>query len=168
MTLSLYDISVPVFIRGFANLSHILNVGRGFADEKGIAHAELLEARLIADMGPLTSQIQRASDTAKFTAIRVGKVENVAMADNEASFEALQARIQATVDFLKRVPPASMEGRDEEIVTLKTGSGAIDFTARNYVLDFAIPNFYFHVTTAYAILRHKGAPLGKLDFLGKR
>lgn len=167
MSLSLYDVSVPVFLRAFGNLSEILKTGRAFADEKGMPHAELLEARLFPDMAPFTAQIQRASDTAKFTAMRVGQVENVAMEDNETSFDDLQARIAATVAFLKAVPAHSMDGREEADVVLKTGQGAMTFTARDYVLGFAIPNFYFHVTTAYALLRHKGVPLGKMDYIGR-
>ncbi|YBV95291.1 DUF1993 domain-containing protein [Phyllobacteriaceae bacterium JZ32] len=167
MSLSLYDVSVPVFLRAFANLTEILEKGRAFADEKGMPHAELLEARLFADMAPLTAQIQRASDTAKFVPVRVGGVGNVAMEDNEASFDDLQARIAKTVAFLKAVPAKAMEGRDDVVVELRTGQGSKSFAARDYVLGFAIPNFFFHVTTAYALLRHKGVPLGKMDYIGR-
>jgi hypothetical protein len=168
MTLSLYDASIPVFIRGFANLSAILEKGRAYADENGIAHAELLEARLYPDMSPLTAQIQRASDTARFTAVRVGQVAPLAIADTEASFDDLQARIAATVDFLKAVPADSMDGREDAHVELKTPTATVDFTGTSYILGFAVPNFYFHVTTAYALLRLKGVPVGKLDYLGGR
>ncbi|WP_420959565.1 DUF1993 domain-containing protein [Brucella sp. IR073] len=167
MPLSLYDISVPVFLRAFANLSEILEKGRAFADEKGIPHAELLEARLFPDMAPLTAQIQRASDTAKFAAVRVGQVPNVPMEDNEASFDELQARINATVALLEAVPPHAMDGREEAEVVLRSGETTRTFTARDYILNFATPNFFFHVTTAYAILRHKGVPIGKMDYLGR-
>ncbi|PRD42967.1 DUF1993 domain-containing protein [Phyllobacterium phragmitis] len=167
MSLSLYDVTVPVFLRSFANLSEILEKGRAFADQNGMPHADLLEARLFPDMAPLTAQIQRASDTAKFVAVRVGQVETVAMEDDEANFNDLQARIAATVAFLKTVPAHAMDGREEAEVELKTGQGSKTFTARDYVLGFAIPNFFFHVTTAYALLRHKGVPLGKLDYLGR-
>ncbi|PYE90431.1 DUF1993 domain-containing protein [Phyllobacterium leguminum] len=167
MSLSLYDITVPVFLRAFANLSEILEKGRAFAEEKGIPHADLLEARLFPDMAPLTAQIQRASDTAKFAAVRVAQVETVSMEDSEVSFDDLQARIAKTVAFLKAVPAHAMDGREEAEVELRTSQGSKTFTARDYVLGFAIPNFYFHVTTAYDILRHKGVPLGKLDYLGR-
>jgi hypothetical protein len=166
MALSLYDASIPLFIRGFGTLSAILEKGRAFADEKGIAHSELLEARLIEDMAPLTAQIQRCSDTAKGTAVRVGQVANVAMADTEASFDDLQARIAATVEFLKAVPADSFDGREEATVMLPTPNGEIPFVARDYVLGFVLPNFFFHLTTAYALLRMKGVPIGKLDYLG--
>ncbi|WJH41769.1 DUF1993 domain-containing protein [Aliirhizobium terrae] len=167
MSLSLYDVSVPAFLRGFANLTDILKKGEAFADEKGLAHKELLESRLFEDMLPLTGQIQRASDSAKFVAVRVGQVENLAMADEEVTFADLHARIDKTFAFLKSVDPASMIGREDAEVTVKTRSGETRFTATGYVLGFAIPNFYFHVSTAYAILRHKGVPIGKMDYLGK-
>jgi uncharacterized protein len=167
MFLSLYDISVPVFLRAFRNLSDILEKASAFADEKGIPHSELLEARLFSDMAPLTAQIQRASDTAKFTAIRVGQVENVPMADTETSFDDLQARIAATVAFLDKVPPKAMERRETAEIVLKLGNLSKTFTAREYLLAFVLPNFFFHVTTAYDLLRHKGVPIGKLDFIGR-
>lgn len=167
MSLSLYDVSVPAFLRGFANLTEILKKGEAFADEKGIAHSQLLESRLIQDMLPLTGQIQRASDTAKFVPVRVGQVESVSMADDETTFADLHARIDRTVAFLKTVDPASMTGRDDAEIVLKTRSGETTSTATDYILGFALPNFYFHLTTAYAILRHNGVPIGKMDYLGR-
>jgi len=166
MALSLYDASIPLFIRAFGNLSAILEKGRAFADEKGMPLGELLEARLIEDMAPLTAQVQRCSDTAKGVAVRVGQVPTIAMADTETTFEELQARIAATVEFLKTVPAASFDGREEATVTLPTPNGDIPFVAKDYVLGFALPNFFFHLTTAYALLRMKGVPVGKLDYLG--
>jgi hypothetical protein len=167
MPLSLYDVSVPVFIRSFGNLSAILDKGRAFADAEGLPHAELLEARLFADMNPLSSQVQRASDSAKFVAVRVAQVEAPVMEDNEASFDDLQARIARTIEFLTTVPADSMDGREAAQVELKTPNTTLSFSAKDYVLGFALPNFFFHVTTAYDILRHKGVPLGKLDFIGR-
>jgi hypothetical protein len=167
MSLSLYDVSVPVFLRGFEAMSAFLEKGRTYADGNGIAHAELLEARLAPDMAPLTAQIQRASDSARLCAARVGQLDAPAMPDEEVSFDDLQARIAATVAFLKSVPPQSMDGRDEAEVVLTFPNGSMTFTARDYVLGFALPNFFFHVTTAYALLRHKGVPVGKMDFLGR-
>lgn len=167
MSLTLYDISVPVFLRGFSNLAEILKKGEAFADEKGVAHQELLQARLYEDMLPLTGQIQRASDSAKFVPVRIGGVENLPMADEEASFADLHARIAKTVEFLKRVDPASMANKEDVEVVIKTRNGATTFNGRSYLLNFALPNFFFHVTTAYAILRHKGVPVGKMDFIGR-
>lgn len=167
MSLSLYDASVPLFLRAFENLGDILKKAEAFADEKGIPHNELLEARLIDDMLPLTGQIQRASDTAKFLGVRLGQVENVPMEDNEASFADLHARIAKTVAFLKAIPASAFDGRETAEVVLTTRSGSTTFTGLGYLTGFAIPNFYFHVTTAYDILRHKGVPIGKRDYLGK-
>lgn len=162
----LYNASIPAFVRGLQNLSAILEKGRMFADENGINHSEFLDARLIEDMAPLTSQVQRVSDTAKGTAVRVGLVENVAMPDEEINFDQLQTRIARTVEFLKAAPASGFEGREDAPVILQTPSGDIPFTGSTYVHGFAIPNFYFHLTTAYALLRMKGVPVGKLDFLG--
>jgi hypothetical protein len=167
MSLSLYDVSIPAFLRGFANLSAIIEKGRAYADEQGIAHEELLQARLIADMAPLTAQIQRCSDTAKGVAVRIGQVDNVAMPDTETSFDELQARIAATVAFLEAVPAESFDGREAATVTVKTAAGETSLAGLDFVLGFALPNFFFHVTTAYDLLRMKGVPLGKLDYLGR-
>ena len=166
MATQLYDLTVPVFLRGFHAMSGFLAKGEAFAAEKGIDPAELLNARLIEDMGPLTSQVQRASDSAKFTAVRIGGIENVAMPDEEASFADLQARIAKTVAFLNSVPREAIDGKEDAPVELKTPTRTMQFTGSSYVLGFVLPNFYFHVTTAYALLRHKGVPIGKMDFLG--
>jgi hypothetical protein len=115
----------------------------------------------------LTGQIQRASDSAKFVPIRVGGVENLPMADEETTFADLHARIRKTADFLKAVDPAGMADKEDIEVVIKTRSGSTTFNGKSYVLNFALPNFFFHVTTAYAILRHKGVPVGKLDFIGR-
>ena len=165
MPLSLYEISVPVFIRGFGNMSAFLEKGRAFADDNGMPHSTLLQARLFEDMGPLTAQIQRASDAAKLACVRVAQVAPVAMEDNEASFDELQARIAATVAFLDTVPADAMDGREAAEVVLQTRNGSLNFTATDYLLSFAIPNFFFHITTAYDLLRHNGVPLGKMDYL---
>jgi hypothetical protein len=165
MSLSLYDISIPVFITALRNLSHNLHKGEAYAAEQGIAEVELTTARLFPDMLPLTGQIQRASDTARFVAVRVGQTEPRPMADNEVSLADLQARIAATIDYLSAVAPDSMDGRETSAVSFKAGPRTLNFTGTSYILGFALPNFYFHVTTAYAILRHKGVPLGKTDFL---
>lgn len=167
MSLSIYEASIPVFLRNFANLTDILNKAEAYADEKGIPHAELLEARLFEDMMPLTAQIQRASDTAKFAGVRLAAVEGVSMADEEATFADLHTRIEKTVDFLKSIPATAMDGRENAEVVVKSRNGEKVYTATSYLLTFALPNFFFHVTTAYAILRHKGVPVGKMDYLGR-
>lgn len=166
MATEFYDITVPVFIRTLGTMARFLEKGRAFAAEQGLGEAELLDARLIADMAPLTAQVQRVSDTAKLFAVRVGGVDNVAMADDETSFDQLQARIARTVDFLKAVPAEAINGREGTEVVVRFPNGEMNFTGLSYAQGFAIPNFYFHVTTAYAILRMKGVPVGKMDFLG--
>lgn len=166
MTTQLYDLTVPAFLRGFNAMSGFLAKGEAYAAEKGIDPAELLNARLIEDMGPLTSQVQRASDAAKFTVVRIGGIENVAMPDEETSFADLQDRIAKTLAFLNAVPREAIDGKEDAPVELKTPTRTLEFTGRSYVLGFVLPNFYFHVTTAYALLRHKGVPIGKMDYLG--
>jgi hypothetical protein len=159
MPLSLYEISIPVFIRSLTNLATILKKGEAYADEKGIPHSKLLESKLVDDMANLVYQVQRCSDTSKSSAVRVAGTEPVAMADTETTFEDLQARIQKTIEVLQAVEPKSMDGKEESPVVLKTGSGEHTFTATNYLLNFALPNFFFHVVTAYDILVSSGGTL---------
>jgi hypothetical protein len=167
MSTSLYDLTVPLFLRGFGVMSTLLAKGEAYAAEKGIDPAELLNARLIEDMQTLIYQVQRASDTAKFTVVRVGDIENVAWADEETSFAELQARIAKTVAFLQAVPREAIDGKEDAHVELKASNRTLEFTGQSYVLGFALPNFYFHMTTTYALLRARGVPLGKMDFLGR-
>jgi hypothetical protein len=166
MATELYDLTVPVFIRNFANLSAILAKGEAFAAEKGIAPDALLSARLIEDMAPLTKQIQIASDTAKLCAARLAGIDAPVMADEETTFAELHARIDKTVAFLKSVRRDKVDCKEAAPIKLTFPNGSMDFTGRDYVLGFALPNFYFHVTTAYALLRAHGVPIGKRDFLG--
>lgn len=161
MSLSLYDVTIPPFIRNLKTLSSLLT--------KALAHTAsnetpLLESRLIADMQPLPYQIQRVSDTAKGVAVRVAKVTPEAWADDEKTFEELQARIAKTIAFLEKVDPKSMDGMDDEEVSF---SGRT-LKARDYVLHAAVPNFYFHFVTAYGLLRKEGVPIGKQDYLGTK
>ncbi|KQS01969.1 hypothetical protein ASG11_14235 [Sphingomonas sp. Leaf357] len=166
MATELYDITVPAFLRGFAAMSAFLTKAERWVKDNGVDPSELLAARLYEDMGPLTAQVQRASDSAKLAVVRLGEVENVAMPDDETSFADLQARIAKTVDLLKSVAPDAIDGREDKAITLPTPNRTLEFTGRSYVLQFVLPNFYFHITTAYAILRMKGVPVGKLDYLG--
>jgi uncharacterized protein len=166
MAITLHDITVPVFVRGFAAMAGFLEKARAHADAAGIPHSELLEGRLAPDMHPLPYQVQRASDAAKFTVLRISGRENVPMEDDEMSFADLQARIAKTVDLLKSIAPGELDGREGDRIEVKLPTRTLEFTGLDYVRGFAVPNFYFHVTAAYAILRHKGVPLGKLDFLG--
>ena len=167
MATALYDLTVPVLLRALRNLSAVLEKGRVHAEAQGLAPEALLQARLFEDMAPLTSQVQRVSDAAKGALVRIGQVANVAMEDTETTFEQLQARIAATIAFVEAVPREAIDGReDAEIILQIPNTGSLTFTGRDYLLGFVLPNVFFHVTTAYAILRHNGVPLGKRDYLG--
>jgi hypothetical protein len=128
----------------------------------------LLGAKLADDMFPLTRQVQVASDNAKGAVSRLAGREIPKWEDNEASFAELQARIAKTLDYLASFGAADFEGAADREIEIKTSRGALTFTGTRYLLHHALPNFYFHVTTAYDILRHEGVPLGKPDFLGAR
>lgn len=167
MSFSVYDVTVPLFLRGFANLSAQLEKAAAFAREKGIDPGELVAARLIDDMLPLSGQIQRASDTAKACAARLTGLAAPAFPDEEASMAELQARIEKTVAYLKSVPAEAFDGAEARDVTLGTRTSETHFVGRDYLFQHALPNFYFHLTTAYDILRMKGVPVGKTDYLGR-
>jgi uncharacterized protein len=166
MSLTMYRASIPVFIRGLEVCSDLLKKGAAFADEKGLSHADVINARLAPDMLPLVAQIQRASDTAKLSAARLADVEAPRFDDNEDSFDALHERIAKTIAFLTSIDKGALAGCDARTVTLKFPDFTPSFTGADYLFMFGLPNFYFHVVTTHDILRHLGAPLGKRDFLG--
>ncbi|ADO73778.1 DUF1993 domain-containing protein [Stigmatella aurantiaca] len=166
MSLSMYQASVPVFIRTLGQLSAILDKAAAYAEAKKINPQVLIQARLAPDMLPLSFQIQTATDTAKGCAARLAGIEMPSYADTEASFPELKARIAKTVTFLQGVSAAQIDSSEERNIVLKMGSREARFLGQAYLLTFALPNFYFHVTTAYAILRHNGVDIGKQDFLG--
>lgn len=164
--IDMYKASVPVVLNALTNLKAILGKAEAWAAEKNIKDATVLNARLALDMLPFSKQIQLVSDTAKGVAARLGGVENPSYADDEASFAELHERLQKTIDFVKSVDAKGFEGAESREVVLKFPSRTIEFKGLDYLTGFAIPNMFFHVTTAYAILRHSGVPLGKSDFLG--
>ena len=166
MTLSMYQASIPVFIRGFGNLSAILAKAEAHAEAKKIDPLVFMQARLAPDMLPFPKQIQIASDVTKGCAARLASIENPSFADTESNFAELEARIAKTVEFLKIVTPKQIDGTEDKKIALKVGGRDLEFTGQSYLLGFVIPNFYFHLTTAYAILRHNGVEIGKADFLG--
>ncbi|MCY1526281.1 hypothetical protein D9M68_612900 [compost metagenome] len=166
MSLTMYEASIPVLARMLDNLSNILKKAEANAQARGIEPNVFIESRLAPDMYPLVRQVQIASDMAKGCAARLAGVEVPSWADTETSFEELQARIAKTQEFIKGVDVAQLEGSESRTVVLKMRSGEISFSGRDYLLHFALPNFYFHVTAAYAILRHNGVDVGKMDFLG--
>ena len=164
--LSLYDVTVPVFIRSLGNLDAFLAKGAEWFAEQGRPESELTEARLIEDMHPLTAQIQRASDTAKGVVTRVGGAENVSMPDEEKTIADLRARIAKTIAVLEGARREDFEDKEGIKVEIWTPSRMLVFNGKSYVLDFVVPNFFFHMTTAYALLRKAGVPVGKVDYLG--
>jgi uncharacterized protein len=160
MPLSMYRASIPVLVRGLNNVEAVLR--------KGEAHggAALVEARLAPDMLTLAGQVQRASDTAKGCAARLGGFESPRFPDEEKTFADLHARIGKTREFLQSVKPEQIDGSEGREIEVKAGPNTLKFTGESYLLGFVLPNFFFHVTTAYDILRHNGVPLSKLDYLG--
>lgn len=166
MSLSMYEASVPVFQRALGNLDALLRQGEEHAAAAGIDLSELAAASLAPDMLPLTGQIQRASDSAKFAAARLTGTTGPSFPDTETSFEELHQRIAATLAYLASVDPADLEGSETRAIVQKSQRGERHFVGSSYLLTFALPNFFFHVTTAYGILRHKGVPVGKADYLG--
>jgi hypothetical protein len=162
MSFSVYDASAPVFVAAFTSMQDWLDK----ALAEGKAEKALMEARLAPDMYPLPKQIQIASDTAKGAIARLAGIEAPSMADTEASFAELKARCQKTIDFIQSVERSKLEGAENRPVTLRFPQGVgYQFVGKDYLTSFALPNFFFHVTTAYAILRNAGVGVGKPDFL---
>jgi hypothetical protein len=167
MSLSMHEASVVIMLRMLDNLSTILAKAAAHAEANRLDPSTLIEARLAPDMYALARQVQIASDTAKGCAARLAGMQPPSFPDEEKTFPELQERIAKTMAFLRSVPPEKVEGSAERPVILKAGDREIAFVGRTYLQNFALPNFFFHVTTAYDILRHKGLAIGKLDYLGE-
>jgi hypothetical protein len=162
MPFTLYQVSIPLFIRNLKVLQKLLEKGQASGKE-----ATLVESRLIPDMLPLTFQVQSACDSAKFQAVRVGGVENPVMEDKEKTIPQLQERITKTIAFLETVKPEVFEGKeDKEARKIKRNGVEISLNGERYTFDFSIPNFFFHLNMAYALLRKEGVDVGKSDYLG--
>ena len=166
MSFSIYDASLPVFARALTSLSGVLAKGEAHAEARKIAPEVFLNARLAPDMFPLSKQVQVASDMAKGGAARLAGADLPAYPDDEKTFAELQARITKTIDFVQSFNPAHLAGAETRQVVLKSPTRELTFTGQTYLLNFVLPNLYFHVTTAYDILRHNGVELGKMDFIG--
>ena len=166
MSTTLYDTTVPALRKMLANLSAFLAKAEAHAAARKIDPAVLLQARLFPDMFPLAKQVQIACDFAKGAAARLSGAEVPKYDDNETTFEQLRARIAKTLAFVESCKPESFAGAEARRVSLTMGGKAYDFAGLDYVNHVAFPNFYFHVTTAYNILRHNGVELGKADFVG--
>ncbi len=163
----MYDVSVPVFGRALRNLSAVLALGEANAKERGIDPQVFLSGRLAPDMLHLVRQVQIACDNAKGATYRLAGREVPSAADTETTFEELEARIQKTRDLIKDLKSEEFAGAAERPIVLKMRQGELNFVGIGYLTGFALPNFFFHCTTAYDILRHNGVPLTKRDFLGR-
>jgi hypothetical protein len=166
MPFSIYQASVPVFIQMLEGLSAILVKTAAHAEARKIEPAVFCQLRLYPDMLPLARQVTMACDFAKLATARLAAVEAPKYADDEQTFEELQARIAKTLAFIRSVPQAEVEAGAERRISMKLAAGQHEFTGPGYLMHMALPNFFFHVTTAYAILRGNGVELGKRDFIG--
>ena len=166
MTISMYQASVPVFVRALTNLRAVLQKGEAFAGEKGFAPEVLVQTRLIADMLPLVRQVQIATDMAKNGACRIAGIDPPKFEDDETTYAQLYARIDRAIEVIQGVSAAQLDGSETRAITLPMRTGEMKFEGQSYLLDFVIPNLFFHCTTSYVILREAGVPIGKMDFMG--
>jgi len=166
MSISMYQASVPVFVRALTNLRAVLLKGEAFADEKGFSSDVLLQTRLIADMLPLSRQIQIATDMAKNGACRLAGIDPPPFDDDETTFAQMYARIDRAIDVIAGIAADRIDGSESRAITLQMRTGEMKFEGQSYLLDFVLPNLFFHCTTSYAILREAGVPVGKTDFIG--
>jgi uncharacterized protein len=166
MSLSMYQASVPVFLQFLGGLSKVLEKATAHAEAKKLDPNALLNARLFPDMFVFTKQVQIVTDHAKGAVARLAGVEVPSYPDTEASFSELQARIAKTIEFVKGFTPEQINGSEEKEIVMTFGTHKMPFKGHVYLLQFAVPNFYFHAATAYDILRHNGVEIGKRDFMG--
>jgi len=166
MATELYDLTVPAFSRGLRALSAILDKAVAHAAGTGVDANDWLSLRLIEDMNPLIKQVQTACDSPKLCVARLSGVVAPVHDDSEKTIADLQVRIADTLAYLQSVPRAAIDGQESKEVTLTFPGGEMKFLGQPYVTGFAVPNFYFHLTTAYALLRQAGVPLGKRDYMG--
>jgi hypothetical protein len=168
MPLSMYQASVPAFLQQLTALAGVLDKAEAYARARTIDPGVLLEARLFPDMFPLVRQVQITCDFAKGASARLAGLDVPVYPDVEQSFVELQARIRKTVEFLRTIKPEQIDGSEGRAVTIRIAGNPVTFQGQPYLVNFVLPNFYFHATTAYAILRHNGVDLGKRDFIGPR
>ena len=166
MSLSMYDASAPRFAHMLRNLDAILARARDHAATKKIDPAVLLGARLFPDMLPMVKQVQIATDHAKGAVARLAGAEPPRYEDTEQSFDELRARIAKTIAFVESLSPEKIDGSEQRPIALRVGGKDWSFSGQDYLLSFALPNFHFHLVTAYNILRHNGIEIGKGDYLG--
>ena len=166
MPITMYSASAPVFARMLGNLAQWLDKAEAHAAAKGFAPEVLLAARLAPDMLPLVKQVQIACDSAKFCVARLAGIEAPKFDDTEATLAELKARVATTIDFIRSVPAAEIDGSEERPINVPRRDHVMVLAGETYLKHWATPNFYFHVTTTYALLRHNGVELGKADYLG--
>ena len=166
MSISMYDLSIPVLVRGLTNLSAILDKAAAHAAAKKFDSVVLAQSRLFPDMLPLVRQVQITCDTAKGAAGRLAGVELPKHEDTEATFADLKARIAKTLDFVKSITAAQLKDSESRSIEMKFPNGTMKFTGLAYLTNFVLPNFYFHISIAYALLRKGGVEVGKFDYLG--
>lgn len=166
MSISMYDVSIPLFILSLNNLTAILDKAESHAETKKIEPKALPQTRLILDMLPLSAQIQIACDHAKGAAARLAGMPVPKHEDTEATIADLKARVEKTLEFTKTIKPEQLQGAETREIVLEFPKSKLKFTGLNYLTNFVLPNFFFHMTMAYALLRKNGVELGKRDFLG--
>jgi hypothetical protein len=166
MTISMYQASAPRFANTLNNLAAILDKAQAHCELRKIDPLVLASCRLYPDMLPFTRQVTIACDNAKGAVARLAGVEIPKHEDVERTFEELRARIAKTVAFIRSIEPAQIDGSEDKDIVLKLRAREVPYKGMQYLLGFALPNFYFHVVTAYAILRHNGVEIGKSDYIG--
>ena len=166
MSISMYQASVPRFVNILGNLSNILDKAQAHVDAKKLDDASLTAYRLFPDMLPMARQVQIACDTAKGVVARLAGIEIPAYEDNEKTLAELKARFAKTIAFIQTVKQAQIDGTEDKAIVTKRGDKETHYKGMQFLLGHAVPNFYFHVTTTYNILRHNGVEIGKRDFLG--
>jgi uncharacterized protein len=167
MTISMYQASVPPLVRSLSNLAAVLEKGADHAEGNKIDPTVLINSRLYPDMFALAKQVQIASDVARRGVARLAGTEAPKVEDDETTFAQLIARLQHTTAYLQTFTPEQIDGSESKSISLPMGQETLTLEGLPYLLSFILPNVYFHVTTAYNILRHSGVALGKIDFLGK-
>jgi hypothetical protein len=166
MTISMYQASIPAFMPTLEALSAILDKAERFCAARKIDQSVLVNARLAPDMFPLSRQVQIACDFAKGAGARLAGIDVPSYEDSEKSFPELKARIAKTIAFLRTLAAAQIDGSETRDISIKIGGNPVTFKGQFYLVNFALPNYYFHLTAAYAILRHNGVELSKGDYLG--
>ena len=167
MTISMYNASIPVMIKILGNLEAILDKAIAHAAARKIDDAAFVESRLFPDMFTLARQVRVATDMSKGAGARLAGIEIPKFEDNEKTLAELKARLRKAIDFLKTLTPAQIDGTEDKVITLTVGGNTMTFNGLDYLLYWVLPNFYFHATTTYNLLRHGGVEIGKMDFLGK-